>query len=119
MSLPVSEDSEVEPKTLKIEPKPHVVGRETYELDNTLVDVVQNDTGPNGYRCKKCNVFYPKKWYMKLHIRIHTGEKPYTCDYDDCNKAFPRPGSLSEHKRKNHENIVHHVCPVCDKNFYY
>merc|ERR1712096_41625 len=87
-------------------------------LDETLVEIVPNLTGPIGYRCKECNVFYPRKWSMKLHIRIHTGEKPYICDYQGCNKAFSRPGSLSEHKRRNHEKQVHHTCPICDKKFY-
>ena len=116
MSGSAGDNLEVESKPCK--PKPYVGGREICILDSTLVDVVENATGPNGYKCKVCNVFYPKKWHMKLHIRIHTGEKPYICDFENCDKAFPRPGSLSEHKRKIHENLVHHVCPVCDKDFY-
>ena len=43
------------------------------DLDANLVDIVPNDTGPLGYKCKVCQVFYPRKWHMKLHIRIHTG----------------------------------------------
>ena len=65
------------------------------DLDANLVDIVPNATGPSGYKCKVCQVFYPRKWHMKLHIRIHTGEKPYICDYDECDKAFSRPGTLS------------------------
>ena len=87
-------------------------------LDETLVEIVPNLTGPTGYRCKNCDVFYPRKWHMKLHIRTHTGEKPYICDYQGCNKVFSRPGSLSEHKRRNHEKQFHHTCPICDKKFY-
>eukprot|EP00092_Neocalanus_flemingeri_P100860 GFUD01128865.1.p1 GENE.GFUD01128865.1~~GFUD01128865.1.p1 ORF type:complete len:106 (+),score=21.01 GFUD01128865.1:282-599(+) len=71
-------------------------------LDETLVEIVPNAEGPSGYKCKACNIFYPRKWHMKLHIRTHTGEKPYICDNQECNKAFSRPGSLSEHKRKAH-----------------
>jgi len=88
------------------------------DLDTNLVELVPNNTGPPGYKCKVCQVFYPRKWHMKLHIRIHTGEKPYICDYDNCGKAFSRPGTLSEHKRRNHEKVLQHVCPICEKRFY-
>ena len=93
-------------------------GKEIYVLDKTLVDIVPNATGPPGYKCKECDVFYPRKWHMKLHIRTHTGEKPYICDFQGCNNAFPRPGSLSEHKRKIHEKLEQHVCLLCDNKFY-
>jgi len=88
------------------------------DLDSSLVDIVPNPTGGDGYKCRVCGVFYPRKWHMKLHIRTHTGEKPYICDYDNCGKAFSRPGNLSEHKKRNHEKVLDHECPICGKKFY-
>ena len=88
------------------------------DLDSNLVELVPNDTGPSGYKCKVCQVFYSRKCHMKLHIRIHTGEGPCIFDYDNCDKAFSRPGTLSEHKRRNHEKMFQHVCPICEKKFY-
>ena len=63
----------------------HIIKSETQEqtanahqlssdMDANLVELVTNDTGPPGYKCKVCQVFYPRKWHMKLHIIIHTGE---------------------------------------------
>ena len=94
----------------------------TISVDNSLnlnlVEIVPNETGAPGYRCKVCQVFYPRKSHMILHVRIHTGEKPYVCDYEDCGKAFARPGTLSDHRKRNHEKVFQHVCPICEKRFY-
>ena len=54
--------------------------------------IVPSKDGPNGFKCKLCEVFYPKKLYLKLHIRTHTNEKPFVCDYSNCTKSFARPG---------------------------
>jgi len=88
------------------------------DLDGSLVEIVPNPTGGDGYKCRVCEVFYPRKWHMKLHIRTHTGEKPYICDYENCGKSFSRPGNLSEHKKRNHEKVLDHECPICEKRFY-
>ena len=88
------------------------------DMDNALVETIPNVTGgPPGYKCRKCDVFFPK-WQMVLHIRSHTGEKPYVCDFEGCNKAFSRPGILREHKKRTHEKLLQHTCPVCEKKFY-
>jgi len=86
--------------------------------EDEFIVVVPTKDGPNGFKCKLCDIFYPKKWYLKLHIRTHTNEKPYVCDYANCAKSFARPGSLSEHKKRTHERVLSHLCPICEKAFY-
>ena len=44
---------------------------------------------------------------MKIHIRGHTGEKPYRCDY--CSYASTCRGNLKVHQERHHkEEIVKH-----------
>ena len=68
-------------------------------------------------QCRLCEVFYPKEHCLKFHIRTHTNGKPYICQLEGCNKAFTRPGSLSEHQRRTHERAHSHGCPMCEKVF--
>ena len=86
--------------------------------EDELILVVPSKDGPNGFKCKLCDVFYPRKSYLKLHIRTHTNEKPYVCDYTNCTKSFARPGNFSEHKKRTHERVLSHFCPICEKAFY-
>lgn len=42
---------------------------------------------------------FKAKYKLVNHIRVHTGEKPFACPYDGCNKVFARSENLKIHKR--------------------
>ncbi|GFT65967.1 zinc finger protein with KRAB and SCAN domains 8 [Trichonephila clavipes] len=54
-------------------------------------------TGEMPYDCDECGKKFNRKSILKEHVRIHTGEKPYDCD--ECGKKFNRKSSLNVHYR--------------------
>ncbi|XP_077173820.1 uncharacterized protein LOC143827794 isoform X2 [Paroedura picta] len=47
------------------------------------------------YRCEKCSYSTLKKENLKVHFRIHTGERPYECPH--CSRAFRTSSQLKKH----------------------
>ncbi|KAJ2799255.1 DNA-binding transcription factor [Coemansia helicoidea] len=46
-----------------------------------------------------CGKLFYQRAHLNIHIRSHTGYKPYTCPHPGCGKSFPQLGNMRTHER--------------------
>ncbi|KAF8419342.1 hypothetical protein EV426DRAFT_553606, partial [Tirmania nivea] len=55
------------------------------------------------FKCtyNKCLGAFRRQEHLRRHEKIHTGEKPYTCDVTVCRRRFSRSDNLKEHLQRH------------------
>lgn len=97
-------------------------------------------------KCKYCSSSFTAPSKLQRHLRIHTKDRPFVCDFKNCNKSFSDKRNLDGHKAlhsnefnfsckecgkafrtknrlkqhgKAHSNLESHVCGICSKAYKY
>ncbi|XP_050420156.1 zinc finger protein ZFP2-like isoform X1 [Adelges cooleyi] len=71
-------------------------------------------TGEKPFKCNICEKKFGQISHLKTHERIHTAEKPFKCDV--CEKTFSHQSALKRHARI-HTGEKPFKCDVCEKTF--
>lgn len=68
--------------------------------------------------CPVCKQTFTQKHSLDDHMRTHTGEKPFACDFDGCTKRFAQRAGLRNHKF-THLSVEKKplACPLCPLHF--
>ncbi|EIW83282.1 hypothetical protein CONPUDRAFT_35776, partial [Coniophora puteana RWD-64-598 SS2] len=64
-----------------------------------------------------CGSTFTRRFNLRGHLRSHTEERPYVCEWPGCNKGFARQHDCKRHQALHATRPQSNICPGCKKTF--
>ncbi|XP_040049667.2 uncharacterized protein zbtb48 isoform X1 [Gasterosteus aculeatus] len=76
---------------------------------------LEEDSKKDSVQCPICDKSFKSKYYLKVHNRRHTGERPFGCP--KCGKRYFRKENLSLHETRDCAKVQTYTCVTCSSTF--
>ena len=91
---------------------------ECFQYDKTFAEkklshttLIRHTLETKNHKCTECEKTLVTSGTLRIHLRIHTGQKPYKCS--QCLKSFPQNNTLNH--TKIHAGVRLFSCVHCEK----
>jgi len=101
-------------KKSELEAKPSM--KESNNASSDDVNTKKRRKPPQPAQCSVCGKILCSSYNLTLHMRTHSGEKPYPCPH--CPMRFLKPPNLKAHLLK-HTREKQYCCELCGATFGY
>uniref|UniRef100_A0A8C8RE73 Zinc finger protein 407 n=1 Tax=Pelusios castaneus TaxID=367368 RepID=A0A8C8RE73_9SAUR len=64
------------------------------------------------FTCHLCDRSFTEKWALNNHMKLHTGEKPFKCNWPTCHYSFLTASAMKDHYR-THTGEKSFLCDLC------
>lgn len=70
------------------------------------------------HKCDFCEKSFKSKENQLIHMRTHTGERPYVCSVPSCGMSFRAQATWRKHENRVHRFVKNHRCDDCGRLFH-